>query len=139
MKKTISIILLSSLLTTPLAGLATTTQTTAPQASSYVITEKDKDGKVIKTYEIHTYTNNNATQLDPKQTRALVEQMQKQQKQIQEDFNKLMTDSMRIFKEEPFFAPMMPIIVLQPGPVMPQNVQNKTSADKKETTSSIKK
>src|ERR1700761_2768889 len=75
----------------------TAAQSAQTQATKqeYVITQKDDKGKILNTYHVSVYSN--ATPLTPKQTRELMIQMQQQQSQFHESFNKLMNDTLQSF------------------------------------------
>jgi hypothetical protein len=93
-----------------------------PGGHQYVITEKNKDGTVKNTYRVIQYSN--ANPLSAQQAQALFDRVQKQQQQMQENFNKMMEQAFSpLFKTLPG---VLPIIIIQQEPAAPVKVEDKT-------------
>lgn len=119
------------LLVSVTSGFAATTQslpTTTPQISSYTITEKDKNGNIVRSYEVTTSGNSSLQPLTQEQINKMVNNIEQQQKVMQEYFNGIMNESLKMMNS-PVWAP--PVIVVQtPAPVKTIE-QNKTKNNHK--------
>lgn len=93
-----------------------------PDTQQYVITEKNKDGTIKNTYRVIQYSGGN--QLSPQQAQAAFDRIRMQQQKMQEDLNKMISDTFRgigqpvangvMFQN---FPVLPPVIIIQQGAV----------------------
>lgn len=105
------------------ATTVTITQQT-PGLREFVITEQGKNGSATNIYRVIQYSDKN--QLNPQQVQAVFNQIQAQQRKVQEDFNRMINDAFRSIGQPlmidvmPKNFPVLPPVIIIQQPEKPQ-------------------